>query len=503
MTELRGRRAHVIPGSAQPATIADPDRPGGVSKVWPSNPPPAATGTATALPVEIEGERLPILSWTPDLEPGALAQARNCANLPPAFHHVAVMADGHQGYGVPIGAVLAFKDALSPYAVGNDIGCGMALVATGLLRQDLLGRVPTRSGQRGPVARDDIMTSVQHSIPAGADRHHRRGAADPAVEQLVDQAFDAMELAAEASHIALSTSQSTKADRGQRLTRADLAGRARDQAGTLGSGNHFIELLIGPDEDVWVLIHSGSRGLGGLVCANFHRMALAYCAEVGHQLPDPGLAWLPVSEGTDSGDRWTTVGRSYRVAMQAALEYAKLNRRRMLEAVAAIVERRFPNAVRWDEAVDIHHNDAAFEQHFGEWVWVHRKGAVKAATGEPTITPGSMGTSSMLGRGLGNPASYCSAAHGAGRALSRTRARRELSLERQLAAIRAVGGKVFAASEPGVLDEMPDAYKNLDEVMANQADLVQPVRRFTPLATYKGADKPRGRGGRWRPAEEH
>jgi tRNA-splicing ligase RtcB len=502
MTELRGRRAHVIPGLAQPGMIARPDRPGEAIEGRPSNPHPAATAAAAALPVTIEGERLPILSWTPDLEPGALAQARNCANLSPAFHHVAVMADGHQGYGVPIGAVLAIKDALSPYAVGNDIGCGMALVATGLSRHDLLEPVPTRSGQSGPVARDEIMGAVQHSIPAGADRHHRRGAADPAVEQLVDRAFAAMEEAAEACGIPLSTSQSTKAERGQRLTGADLAARARDQAGTLGSGNHFIELLVGPDEDVWVLIHSGSRGLGGLVCANFHRMALAYCAQVGHQLPDPGLAWLPVSEGAESGDRWTTVGRCYRVAMQAALEYAQLNRRRMLEAVAAIVERRFPNAMRWDEAVDIHHNDATFEQHFGEWVWVHRKGAVKATTGTPTITPGSMGTGSMLGRGLGNQASFCSAAHGAGRAMSRTRARRELSLQQQLAAIHVVGGKVFAASEAGLLDEMPAAYKDLDEVMANQADLVEPVRRFTPLATYKGADKPRGRGVRWRPAEE-
>jgi tRNA-splicing ligase RtcB len=281
MTELRGRRAHVIFGLAQPGMIARPDRPGETIEGRPSNPHPAATATAAALPVTIEGERLPILSWTPDLEPGALAQARNCANLPSAFHHVAVMADGHQGYGVPIGAVLALKDALSPYAVGNDIGCGMALVATGLSRHDLLGPVPTRSGQRGPVARDDIMGSVQHSIPAGADRHHGRGAADPAVEQLVDHAFAAMEEAAEACGIPLSTSQSTKAGRGQRLTGADLAARASDQAGTLGSGNHFIELLVGPDEDVWVLIHSGSRGLGGLVCANFHRMALAYCAEVG------------------------------------------------------------------------------------------------------------------------------------------------------------------------------------------------------------------------------
>jgi tRNA-splicing ligase RtcB len=453
--------------------------------------------TLTRGPTRITGARLPILSWAPDLEPGALVQARNCADLPAAFHHVAVMADGHEGYGVPIGAVLALRDAVSPYAVGNDIGCGMALVATRLTRDDLLGPVPTRSGSRGPVARDEIMGWVQSSIPAGPGSHRHAGA-DAAAEPLVEQTFAALEAASEACGIALSTSQSTRRGGGQRLTRAQLTARARDQLGTLGSGNHFIELLAGPDGDVWVLVHSGSRGLGGMVCANFHRMALDYCAAGGHRLADPGLAWLPMA-GDDS---WATVGHCYRAAMEAALEYAQLNRHRMLEAVAVIIERRFPGAMRWNETINIHHNDAAEEHHYGERVWVHRKGAVKAMADTPTITPGSMGTGSVLGRGLGNPASYCSAAHGAGRALSRSRARRELLLDQQLAAVAAAGGKVFAASKPGVLDEMPGAYKDLDDVMAHQADLVEPVRRFTPLATYKGTDKPRRRQSRWPPAEE-
>jgi tRNA-splicing ligase RtcB len=174
----------------------------------------------------------------------------------------------------------------------------------------------------------------------------------------------------------------------------------------------------------------------------------------------------------------------------------------MLEAVSEVFEQRFPGALDWDGAVNIHHNDAELEEHFGERVWVHRKGAVKAATGAATITPGSMGTGSVLGRGLGNPASFSSAAHGAGRAMSRSRARRDLSLEAELASVAAAGGKVFAASTAGVLDEMPGAYKDIDQVMIRQADLVEPVRRFTPLATYKGTDRRPRRTGRRRPDEE-
>jgi len=202
-------------------------------------------------------------------------------------------------------------------------------------------------------------------------------------------------------------------------------------------------------------------------------------------------------------DRWTRAGRGYERALRAALDYAERNRHRMLETVDGILRRRFPEGLRWDEIVNIHHNDAVNEEHYGRRVWVHRKGAVKAARGAATITPGSMGTGSYLGRGLGRPEAFSSCSHGAGRVMSRAQARRELSLQQQLERIDVAGGKVFAASREAVLDEMPGAYKDLDEVMANQADLVEPVRRFTPLATYKGVDRPRrrSRAGR-RPEEE-
>jgi tRNA-splicing ligase RtcB len=449
-----------------------------------------------------DGARLPVHSWAPDLEQGALQQARNCASLPVAAHHVAVMADGHQGYGVPIGAVLALDGAISPYAVGNDIGCGMALVPTRLARADLLGNVPTRAGGAGPVARDEIMGDIQRSVPSGA-ASHREPIVDATVDGLLHAAFDAMEEAAALTTIPLSTSQSVRAEHGKALTRDDFVARGRTQVGTLGSGNHFVELLAGPDDDVWVMLHSGSRGVGGQICNNFHRMAVRYCDEAGHQLHDPGLAWLPLDTGT-----WGRVGGAYERALRAGLEYAERNRRRMLTTVADIVARRFPDAIDWDGMVNIHHNDATLETHFGQRLWVHRKGAVKASKGTATITPGSMGTGSYLGRGLGNPDAFESCSHGAGRVRSRGRARQELNLHDELARISAAGGKVFATSKEAVLDEMPGAYKDLDEVMANQADLVETVRRFTPLGTYKGADATRRRakakpGARtWRPDEE-
>lgn len=278
--------------------------------------------------------------------------------------------------------------------------------------------------------------------------------------------------------------------------------RGRTQLGTLGSGNHFIELLAGPDDDVWVMLHSGSRGVGGAICNSFHRMALAHCEERGHDLPDPGLAWLPVGRGDE---RWGDVGSCYERALRAGLDYAEHNRRHMLEAVAGILERRFPGAIRWDGAINIHHNDATLEAHHGAEVWVHRKGAVKASAGTATITPGSMGTATWIGEGLGNPDSFASCSHGAGRTRSRSKARQELSLPQELATIASAGGKVFASSKEAVLDEMPGAYKDLDEVMAAQADLVRAVRRLTPLGTYKGTEHRKGRKRgkeRWRPEEE-
>ena len=445
----------------------------------------------------IESGTLPVYSWAPDLEPGALQQALHCAQLPVAHHHVAVMADGHQGYGVPIGAVLAVKDAISPYAAGNDIGCGMAIVPTTLAVEDFLSPLATKAGVSGPVARDEVMGRAQAAIPSGSDSH-RHPIVDPSVDALLHAAFDALEEASTLTGLRLSTTNSPDSDKGELLTREGFVHRGRSQAGTLGSGNHFIEMLESPDGKVWVMLHSGSRGVGSMVCNNFHRMALRSAAESGHRLPDPGLAWLPVGDGED---RWERVGRCYERALRASLDYAERNRRRMLETLAGVLGRHFGDVMTWDEMVNIHHNDATPEDHYGQTVWVHRKGAVKATPETPTITPGSMGTGTYIGRGLGKPESFSSCSHGAGRVMSRAEARRALSLQQQLESVRQAGGKVFARNKEAVLDEMPGAYKDLDDVMANQADLVEPVMHLTPLATYKGADRPRRKKGS-RPEEE-
>lgn len=415
----------------------------------------------------IEDAPLPIYSWSHDLEEGALQQARNCARLPVAHHHVAVMADGHRGYGVPIGAVLALKGAISPYAVGNDIGCGMAVIPTTIEAEALIAE------------RDGIMRDVQRAIPTSGG--HRQPRSDDEAESLLADAFDALREAAGEAGQRLSTSQSFRPGKGTPLQRDRFLDKGLSQLGTLGSGNHFLEILADPDDHVWLMVHSGSRGSGALICNNFHRMALQHCEDGGEGLPDPGLAWLPLDDS-----RWGRVGRCYEQAMNAALNYAFANRRSILSALAAIVETRFPDTVDWDGLVNIHHNDARLEEHFGAPVYVHRKGAVKAAEDVVTVTPGSMGSSTWLGRGRGHPDAYESCSHGAGRAMSRTQAKKRLDLRDQLDQIRGAGGKVYAQNTRAVLDEMPDAYKDLDAVMQAQRDLVEPTVKLTPLATFKG-----------------
>lgn len=450
----------------------------------------------------ISDSAIPIHTWADDLEPGALEQARNCARLSVAFHHVALMPDAHQGYGVPIGAVLALDQAISPYAVGNDIGCGMAVVPTDVAVDDLVGRSP-KSGTGDAARRDQIMRSVQRSVPADT-RPGAETSADADIDPVLHRAFDALSEAAHATAIPVSTGQSWDPSKGVPLTREMLLRRGRAQLGSLGSGNHFVELLAGPAGNVWLMLHSGSRGVGSLVCNNFHRMALASCRSAGVSLPDPGLAWLPTTNGATDAQQhpWERAASCYQRALQAALQYAQRNRATIMSAVASAIEQQFPRSVRWSEAISIHHNDAMLERHCGKAVWVHRKGAVKAAPGTPTITPGSMGTGSYVGRGLGQPLAFASCSHGAGRVLSRGAARRALSLQHELEIVREGGGKVFAADTAAVIDEMPSAYKNLDAVMAAQADLVEPTCRLTPLATYKGTDRGRGHGKGWRPTEE-
>ncbi len=392
--------------------------------------------------IEVPGG-VPICSWAPEVEPSALEQAVNLARLPFAIDHVALMPDAHAGYGMPIGGVLFAEAAVVPYAIGVDIGCGVALAET-----DLLAGALGRRGLR------DVLEAIERDVPTG-----RRSQPRP-----VDRHRAEEEIGVE---------------RPASIERAWWE-RGIDQLGTLGSGNHFLEVQCDPDGRVCVMLHSGSRSLGKAICDAFQRRALAGNLARREPLPHRELAYL--REGTPDFD-------AYWAAMAYARRFAEVNRARML----AVVERAFEahtRVRRFERLVDIHHNDAARELHVVDGRrregLVHRKGAVRARAGEPVLVPGSMETASYVGVGLGNPDAFETCQHGAGRAMSRTAARRARSAPAVLAAMEAEGVLLLAGDRGAVAEEAGFAYKDIEAVMGASADLVRPVRRLTPLGVVKG-----------------
>jgi len=382
-----------------------------------------------------EGGRggLQIFNWADDLEEGALEQARNIAALPFAFHHVAIMADAHQGFGMPIGGVLASRKVIIPNAVGVDIGCGMAAIRTNLFDYDLPPEMLTQ-----------VLGNVRSMVPVGLGQTHDIPADwegfDRAPElQIIQQQIES----------------------------------ARRSLGTLGAGNHFIEIQAQENGVVWAMVHSGSRNFGLKVAGEYHRAAKAMCERWHSRLPTPDLAFLPME---------TNEGHEYFEAMQYSLEFAKENRASMMRCIIAAF-RHSVSSIVVEESIDIHHNYARWEHHFGQDVIVHRKGATSSKEGETGIIPGSMGTASYIVRGLGNHLSFESCSHGAGRRMSRTAAKRDLNLaDEQSKMTGVVGGPRTVAD----LDEAPGAYKDIDAVMAAQSDLVEVVTKLRPLASLKG-----------------
>ena len=392
------------------------------------------------------GLKIPVKSWCAEVEPGALVQAENLAKHPAVMHHVALMPDCHQGYGMPIGGVIAVKNAVIPSAVGVDIGCGMVAVETDQPAEKLADLSFRRA----------IQEKLKERIPVGEGVCHAEKQEWDGFEEYLDH-------------------NGQVADFANALDRRNL--------GTLGGGNHFIELQQSDTGMVWLMIHSGSRNLGKRIEEFYHRKA-AKLNELYHvALPDPDLAFLPISEQE---------GHDYFRDMLFALRYAYENRQRMMTAFKETVAEFLPgtNFVR---EVNIHHNYAAFEEHFGETFCIHRKGATSAKPGEIGIIPGSMGTASYIVRGLGNPESFMSCSHGAGRRMSRIAACRDLTQE---ACDAAMEGIVCERWKPwrkygksrGQLDfsEAPQAYKPIDEVIASELDLIEPLVRLTPLAVLKG-----------------
>lgn len=398
-----------------------------------------STSRTSGLPHVLTPGRVPIHSWALDLEGAVLEQATNLSNLAIAIDHVALMPDAHAGYGMPIGGVLFADAAVVPYAIGVDIGCGVALVETDLtvetLRPDELGRV---------------LEAIDRGVPTGFQSLHRSVDRREAEEAL------AMPLPASIPEAWFE--------------------RSLAQLGTLGGGNHFLEIQRDSDGAIAVMLHSGSRHLGKTICDESHARALAYDRRAGLELPHRELAYLP--EGTADFD-------GYWAAMEFALRYAEVNRSRMLD----VVERAFAAHTRigrFERTVDIHHNYGAREEHVGRWGIVHRKGAVRARAGEVVLVPGSMGTASYVGIGLGNADAFETCQHGAGRAMSRHAARRAKSSREVYDEMAALGVALHSSEPRGVAEEAAFAYKDIESVMAASTSLVRPVRRLTPLGVVKG-----------------
>jgi tRNA-splicing ligase RtcB len=377
----------------------------------------------------ITTERIPIKLWADDIDSAALQQAKNLANLPFAFRWVAVMPDAHVGYGMPIGGVLATEGMIIPNAVGVDIGCGMAAVRTTLTKisKDAL---------------QNILALIRTDVPVGFKHHPDLQPWDgfnraPDIHIIQEELFS-----------------------------------ARHQLGTLGGGNHFIEIQQGDDGLIWLMIHSGSRNFGLKAASEYHRLAKSVCGRGKAVLPDPDLAFLPID---------STEGREYFAAMNYCLQFAQANRTLMMQRCMAAFTSVTGGTATY--SVNIHHNYAALERHFGHEVLVHRKGATAASAGLTGIIPGSMGAHSYITEGLGNEESFQSSSHGAGRRMGRNEATRKLDLEHEQQKMK---GIIHGLRSKRDLDEAPGAYKDIDEVMAQQQDLVKIITRLKPLAVIKG-----------------
>ncbi|GAA2361947.1 RtcB family protein [Saccharopolyspora halophila] len=392
----------------------------------------------------VEGGRVPIRMWAdPDsIEDAALGQLRNASNLP-WIHGVAVMPDVHYGKGATVGSVLAMRDAVSPAAVGVDIGCGMSAVRTSLTAADLpddLGRLRRRIESAVPVG------FAMHETPVNPDRVPGTGGWDDFWARFAELHPDVQ----------------------------SLRERARRQIGSLGGGNHFIEVCLeqgGEDAGrVWLMLHSGSRGIGNELAKRHIDAArgLPHNAD----LPDPDLAVFVAD---------TPEMAAYRGDLFWAQEYAARNRATMVALVQSALAEVVPGT-RFDEPISCHHNYVAEETFDGVDVLVTRKGAIRAGSGEMGIIPGSMGTGSYIVRGLGNPESFRSASHGAGRRMSRRKAKKTFSAD-DLAAQTA---GVECRKDGAVVDEIPSAYKDIDAVIRAQRDLVEVVAQLKQVVCVKG-----------------
>ena len=385
----------------------------------------------------ISSERVPIKLWLGEIEDGALNQARNVANLPFAFRHVALMPDSHEGYGMPIGGVLAAKDAVVPNAVGVDIGCGMCAVKTSL------ETVPRDTLKK-------IMSGIRQLVPLGFKHHEKRQdltlmpvADNLPANGIVEREFE----------------------------------NALKQIGTLGGGNHFIEIQSGSDGHIWIMVHSGSRNIGLKVAEHYNQIAKTLNAQwlTGIE-PSKNLSFLPTN---------TPEATAYLSEMQYCIDFAFANRKMMMNNIISVFQDHTGGSLKPLDFINIAHNYAQLETHFNQPVLVHRKGATSARKGEAGIVPGSQGSPSYIVMGKGNPESFQSCSHGAGRLMGRKQAQRTLDLKEEIAKLDRAG-IIHSIRNQKDLDEAPGAYKDIAQVMRDQEDLVEVVVTLFPLAVIKG-----------------
>lgn len=388
--------------------------------------------------------KVPVKVFTEDIDQASINQLGNMAQLPFIHSHIAAMPDVHHGIGATVGSVIPCKGAIIPAAVGVDIGCGMNAIRLSLKANDL------------PDNLQAVRSAIEKRVPVGFEEHTSSTVQGATLNNI-------------GKHLDVITDKHPGLIKMQRNFERTWG----KQLGTLGGGNHFIELCIDEAEDVWVMLHSGSRGIGNVIGRYFIEKAKKDVGKALGQLPDKDLAYF--TEGTQHFE-------DYVQAVSWAQDYAMLNRREMMRLVLEALKSQLKPFTTTREAINCHHNYVQKETHWGAEVYLTRKGAISAREGELGIIPGSMGAKSYIVRGLGNAQSFCSCSHGAGRRMSRTEAKRRFNT-RDL--VEQTTG-VECRKDKGVVDEIPGAYKDIDVVMQNQSDLVEVVHTLKQVVCIKG-----------------
>jgi len=396
-----------------------------------------------------EGWKVPVKDWTNgEAEGKTLEQVGNLAVLPFVQKHVALMPDAHAGYGMPIGGVLFTDNVVVPYAIGVDIGCGVQIARTNLVWGDNFDKYKLKA----------VLNQIQRDVPTGFSRHNKPPLDEDRVYQIL----------------------SAKTDFEYALNTPGMEGwlnAVMNSIGSLGGGNHFLEAQRDDDNRVYFMLHSGSRNLGQQICKYYHKEALRLNKMWNSPLPDDELAYLP--RGVEEFDQ-------YWAAMELGLAWAELNRETMMDKVNYAFQKH-ASVHTFEVLGDVHHNFAAVENHFGKNGIVHRKGAVRAREDEFVLIPGSMGTNSYIARGLGNKESFQTCQHGAGRAVGRKEMQRQMDSDELLQEMRNLDIELFSnAKGNAVVEEAPRAYKDINVVMENSNDLIEPITKLYPLGVVKG-----------------